>query len=501
MIRRLRLRDTSSLASSILNEHDMEQEGLSQEEIDFQRMLDNAARHVEQMEQMEQQQEASITTEEQRIAESPLPAGAVPIDTAVDAQPIPPYEDGELERVDILQIRDAESVEEVKKVLKKKPIAPKAISESDRFKETILRIAIGYLGEDNVSLEKMSIPTISERRDVLLLVWPFIEMTNRRGDRHDIKDMIVGMPLNNRGTGFDSALHGGRFTVTHVENFSGYRHSHLYRMTEGIQPFCTGSDGINDLWSSLILDGHNSNDFEIRLEGFLHQMYSFLAYESLEGVPYFRMREIGYRNRNYYNGSDQARDVRRMANALVPNDFTLSFDFNAAKVRVVHTEHIHSIMAEAANTHQYRMHDGTFVDDPNTNNSGRPRSFEGGYTDGEGIPWKGEIRRTYIEPITNNGEQEEQQRQSSRKRYAHNRAVNQLFDAVEKEGRQRVEALCLENYVQERDEKEGPANYRKRFDGRNNLSPCETTESRVVRTTLLEDERGSGSGEAGDNSN
>ncbi len=496
MIRRLR-HQSATTGASLFTHDTMEEERQSglptpedlfaqqlgyENDAEFQRMIDNASRHVEQLEQMEQEE---LTQQTQTPAQ---PQEAVPLERS---------RRGSVER---LEINDEEQVEVVKKAIKKKPVSKKQ-SLSEKFVNTIWEIALAYAGEDNVCIENVQFGSLPNRRKVLMIKWPFIEIVNRSNRRHQIKDMLVGLPFNDRDTGFDSAIHGGRLTISHVESYCGYRHSHLYTNARGMNPFCTGSDGINDLWSSLIIDGVQKEDFAIRFEGFLHQMYSFLSYESLEGVPYFRMSGIGYGSRSRYSSGNQYRDVRSIANALQAVDVDLSFDFNTAKVEVVHTDHIHSIMAEAVRTHQYRMPDGRFVDDPNADNSGRPTSYPGGYTgDDDKVPWKGQLRNIYIEPIHSDGKEQEEQFAGA-KRYAHEQAVRQVFDQIEREGRERVERLCLENYLQEPDEKEGPADYWKRFNNRANISPCQTTESGVVGPAVLEDERGGGSGEAGDDSN
>lgn len=150
----------------------------------------------------------------------------------------------------------------------------------------------------------------------IVLHFPHITITNRDSASHNIKDLFVKIhiALNTGERGNKRLkihnLDGGRSTMTYAEYCSNYLHSHLSTYTydrnmrrDGFMlpfynQFCTGSGEINLYQSNINADGLT----EERFTQYMLQIMSLVGYESIEGHPYRKIRDIMIRtktNRGY----------------------------------------------------------------------------------------------------------------------------------------------------------------------------------------------------------
>ena len=136
----------------------------------------------------------------------------------------------------------------------------------------------------------------------IYILFPEINITNRDGANHIIKDLLVLIQFynyNNTSLRINS-LKGGRLTLSYAEYQSDYFHSHLPIFKNSISTtmdlpylsnFCTGSGEINIYQSNINGDGFNEERF-IR---YVMQIMSLVSYESIEGTPYRYIRSISVR--------------------------------------------------------------------------------------------------------------------------------------------------------------------------------------------------------------
>jgi hypothetical protein len=328
---------------------------------------------------------------------------------------------------------------------------------------------------------------------MLLLKWDYIDIRNRSNRHHDIKDMYVGLPIKRKGGGFTNSIHGFRGKLSPIEYAAGYRHSHLYSGSNYINPFCTGSDGINDLWADLSMSDYQSDkDFDIKLEGFIHQLTAFLSYESLEGVPYFRMENINTGRTNNISSRHVNGSTAAILRNLSISDIELCMDFNSGTALVMETEHLHNIMAMFATKHQKRLPNGTYVN----LSAEEMASTDGWYIDEAYTEFNfmGSSHKIFVEPHfiekKSNGEEE--------RKYAHQQIVQSVIGKLEQFGEEVLGSFCLENSIPVEAKAKGTDNDWGTVDSRHYVRVSETTLEGVERSAILATERGSGSGESVD---
>lgn len=150
----------------------------------------------------------------------------------------------------------------------------------------------------------------------IVIHFPLINITNRDGLSHNIKNLFVRQPLRlafgesgNKRLKIDR-LEGGRTTLSYAEYCSDYFHSHLSIATYNrdftrdghkipfYSTFCTGSGEINIYQSNINVDGFTEEAFM----QYLLQIITLVGYESIEGTPYRHIKNILVKTRdnNYY---------------------------------------------------------------------------------------------------------------------------------------------------------------------------------------------------------
>lgn len=134
----------------------------------------------------------------------------------------------------------------------------------------------------------------------ILIHFPEFQIRNAHDDSHTIRDLYVILsPFFDLKDNlcFKKDLYGFRTTLTELELYSGYQHSHLpsrgnylYRFKE-LQydtKFCLGSSEVVDLLLMLNSTEFDSNLFEL----FLLTLDSYVKWESLDGGPYIKISNI-----------------------------------------------------------------------------------------------------------------------------------------------------------------------------------------------------------------
>lgn len=146
-----------------------------------------------------------------------------------------------------------------------------------------------YDKDDNVEID---IVVINSNTIAILTKFAIVNITNSKNEHHTIRDLVVtyNFYINNSYDVILSQISLYRLQLTKAEFCSGYVHSHAT-----LNNVCFGQTDLYDL--RLLL----RNEYDIKnLELFLNSMYSFISWESLEGVPYSYIGQINSINYKSY---------------------------------------------------------------------------------------------------------------------------------------------------------------------------------------------------------
>ena len=136
----------------------------------------------------------------------------------------------------------------------------------------------------------------------ILIRYPIITITNSKEESHVIRDLFVRIHMYYDQKGgkicIESDIEGFRLTVTREEFISGYSHSHLCHSgsnfndfyTEGRikqRTFCLGTNEVPEVISVFNVT-QEMGTFEL----LLLTIDNMMKWESLEGGPHFKMRNI-----------------------------------------------------------------------------------------------------------------------------------------------------------------------------------------------------------------
>lgn len=128
----------------------------------------------------------------------------------------------------------------------------------------------------------------------ILIHYPEIYITNNFEHKHKIRDLFVVLEFNDK---YLRDVSGFRSTQTFKEYTALYQHSHLHMTNNGsISDFCLGDNGAH-FYDQVVSLMNNVPD-EIIFEHFIHSLDQFVAWESIEGVPYIPMIQIDYKEDN-----------------------------------------------------------------------------------------------------------------------------------------------------------------------------------------------------------
>ena len=127
----------------------------------------------------------------------------------------------------------------------------------------------------------------------LLIYFPEVEIENEVNERHTIHDAFVKVPLNNDGR-IRSGISILKATYTSKEIESSYLHSHCHRVADiyNWEIPCLGYGPLKNTQMQLLMD-YSKETFKV----FFWELDKMMHVESLNGVPYIRMRDIGKDNK------------------------------------------------------------------------------------------------------------------------------------------------------------------------------------------------------------
>lgn len=132
-------------------------------------------------------------------------------------------------------------------------------------------------------------------RPFILVHFPEVRVTNEHDRYVDIKDLYARVSVGFSGEMCGSfALNRATYSLIHL--VSNYMHSHIQGIPRGsyshFQSPCTGSGPINDTMCSLKDNGYDYDLWNL----FCLELSKYVTVESLTGVPYRRLEDIGARS-------------------------------------------------------------------------------------------------------------------------------------------------------------------------------------------------------------
>lgn len=139
----------------------------------------------------------------------------------------------------------------------------------------------------------------------VLIKFDTLNLTNTYEHKHTVDNLYVALNFRKAGDDkytFYGTMYGCRETVTYAEYCSNYRHSHIRTGKAGFGDFCVGSGSdMSDLLNGLAVEWNI-----VRFEALLYQLMDYLAWESLEGVPFAKMNAIVERSDRLTNCANAA---------------------------------------------------------------------------------------------------------------------------------------------------------------------------------------------------
>ncbi len=150
--------------------------------------------------------------------------------------------------------------------------------------------------------------TVTDNTGGILIHFPELELTNTDRARHTIYDLYVRIDLtmNVPGVIYNVNLLGVRATLTPEEIKAQYAHSHLPgEASKGVfRAFCLGNSHFATLKINLIACPTEDNWML-----FLLALPNYLKWESLEGGPHRKMRDVPKSISNSINFDDELRII------------------------------------------------------------------------------------------------------------------------------------------------------------------------------------------------
>lgn len=150
----------------------------------------------------------------------------------------------------------------------------------------------------------------------VLIKFDTLNLTNTLDHKHTVDNLYVALNFRKAGDDkytFYGKMYGCRETVTYAEYCSNYRHSHIRTGKAGFGDFCVGSGSdMSDLLNGLAVEWNI-----VRFEVLLYQLMDYLAWESLEGVPFITISRIVERSNddsNYANLIDKQSALQKFVN-------------------------------------------------------------------------------------------------------------------------------------------------------------------------------------------
>jgi len=151
-------------------------------------------------------------------------------------------------------------------------------------------------------------------------------LSNSNKQTHDITDLYIVLYFD-KYMNHTSSIWGHRGTVSFKEANVGYRHSHLVsRNHNAPTAFCLGD---NTIMSNLCHSIRNKWDI-VTFKKILVNLYSYSAWESIEGGPYMKMENIhgGTRSRVTLSNRQVMDHTKLLLRKLTKSSLTLPITYN-----------------------------------------------------------------------------------------------------------------------------------------------------------------------------
>lgn len=150
----------------------------------------------------------------------------------------------------------------------------------------------------------------------LMIHWPEITVMNELSKSHDMNDLFVKVPLKTTGQ-LSSNFQLLKTTYTKKELNSNYLHSHCHGLTSiySWETPCLGTGPIRNTQTALLMD-YNPERFKL----FLWELDKMVHTESLTGIPYIHLEDIG-------KSSETMRQLTQIKVALPDMNYDLARKF------------------------------------------------------------------------------------------------------------------------------------------------------------------------------
>lgn len=140
---------------------------------------------------------------------------------------------------------------------------------------------------------KGSLAIFEKYEYVLVIKFPYIEITNSNKSKHIIEDLYIVLPFQENGT-TSSLIYGFRGKLTNIEFNNTYYHSHLPNSYEyTINKFCLGSGPLVQILYKMFKEFDKDN-----FTYFLANLSVYVDWESLDGGPHRSIESSVIKNNN-----------------------------------------------------------------------------------------------------------------------------------------------------------------------------------------------------------
>ena len=175
------------------------------------------------------------------------------------------------------------------------------------------------------------------------VLYPEVTIINSNKEKHTIKNLVVVFPLKwsemfKKWT--IDELSGLRLTLSYLELYHQYGHSHLQSNNLGscfkemiTTRFCLGSSTLG----TTIAEYNTESDREkskLLLEGILYTLDTYVAWESLEGVPYNYVKRLLPLGGETVNADYISSHSEQIINYLKSNKIFLALDYGVTNDNV-----------------------------------------------------------------------------------------------------------------------------------------------------------------------
>lgn len=207
------------------------------------------------------------------------------------------------------------------------------VGSEENLHEMIKIFEQKFQGNQDLAFE---VKETSELRPYFKVLYPEIEITNTRKEKHTIKNLVVVFSLK-----WDSyfkkwkidEMTGLRLTLSYLELNKLYPHSHLSatRLTDKFKSmssskFCLGSSTLGMSIAEYNTES-NREQSNLVLEGILYTLDTYVTWESLEGVPHNYIRNLLPFGGTPVSDSSLGSHSLRIVNFLKENKIPLTLDY------------------------------------------------------------------------------------------------------------------------------------------------------------------------------